>query len=274
MLIVSDLDGTLIGKSQPVSRANRDGFEKAKRRGAICSIATGRSLKAAQEVLEPSFPIDYLIFSSGAGIWDWKKRSLLHQSALETKEIQFLHQYLSSQKLDYTIQLEAPDSHLFLHTKLNSTNPGFSLRISGHARFGSPLDSALLPNHASEFIVIDSSPEAFSNHERIVSDLSSEFNVVRATSPLDGYSVWTEIFPQETSKAFAADWVRQFHRIPLEKTYALGNDYNDLQLLAWATNSLVVGDAVPMLLEKYKATKGHLEDSFAWAIDEWLEKKD
>lgn len=270
MLIVSDLDGTLMGRGHGLSQANRESFEKAQQKGAICAIATGRSLKSAEEVLESSFPIDYLIFSSGAGIWNWKTKSLMHHSTLEHPQIIFLHQYFSALNLDYTIQLTAPDSHLFFHTALNNYNPGFTKRVSHHAEFGSPLDFHRLPSQATEFIVIDSSENAAFTHKKIVSEISDRFNVVRATSPLDGYSIWTEIFPQKTSKAFAADWVRNLHQVPLEKTYALGNDYNDLQLLAWAKNSLVVGDAVPELLEKYPATRAHTEDALANAIQEWL----
>jgi len=270
MLIVSDLDGTLLGRSEPISQANRAGFLKAQRAGAICAIATGRSLRGAEQSLDADFPIDYLIFSSGAGIWDWKTKTLLHQNDLGQEQVHTLSMYLSSLGVDYTIQLEAPHSHQFVHTPFHNQTSDFYFRVNQHSLFGKPIDPKNLPKQASEFIVIDSSKSAISTYEKIVSDLSSDFNVVRATSPLDGQSIWIEIFPQSTSKAHAADLLRARHKIELKDTFALGNDYNDLQLLSWAGNSLVVGDAPQDLLEKYAAVNKHTESAFAHAIEIWL----
>jgi Cof subfamily protein (haloacid dehalogenase superfamily) len=273
MLIVSDLDGTLMGRNHPLSAANRDCFKEAQKLGAICAIATGRSLRSAEEVLDASFPLDYLIFSSGAGILDWKTKSLLHRSDLNHHEIREIHNYLSSKNLDYTVQLEAPDSHLFLHTPLNTENSDFLFRVNQQKLFGRPLVLSELPKAASEFIVIDSSPEGPHTYERISSELSENFNVVRATSPTDGQSVWTEIFPKNTSKALGAEFLRNRHGLELHHTFALGNDYNDLQLLSWAANALVVGDAAPALLETYSVVRKHNEDAFAHAFELWVKNR-
>ena len=273
MLIVSDLDGTLIGRNSHLSSTTRESFQKARRAGAICAIATGRSLRGAEEVLDSAFPLDYLIFSSGAGVLDWKSKTLLHKTALDSGQVRGLHDYLSSQGLDYTIQLETPDSHLFLHSPLKSGNLSFADRINHHKSYALPLNEAQLPLRASEFIVVDSNQHSSQVFEKIHSALSRDFNVVRATSPFDGASVWIEIFHLETSKALASDFLRRLHQKEIHETYALGNDYNDLQLLSWAGNSLVVGDAVPLLIEKYHAVKNHSQDAFVDALEIWMKKR-
>ena len=262
-----------MGRNHPLSAANRESFQKIRFSGAICVIATGRSLRASEEVLDSTFPLDYLIFSSGAGILDWKTKALIHRSGLDFEQIKFIHQYLGTKRLDYTIQLEAPDSHLFFHTPLNQQNSAFTERIHHHFDFGSPLVDAQLPKTASEFIVIDSTSESHRTFERLSADLSQKFNVVRATSPLDGTSLWIEIFPLGTSKALASDFLRKRHGLEIPETYALGNDYNDLQLLSWAGNPLVVGDAVPYLRQKYRAVKNHTQDAFTDALEVWIKEK-
>jgi HAD superfamily hydrolase (TIGR01484 family) len=262
-----------MGKTHPLSLANRESFHKARKVGAICVIATGRSLRGAEEVLDSSFPLDYLVFSSGAGILDWKTKNLIHRSALESEQIRFIDQHLRGKGLDYTIQGEAPDSHLFFHTPLNKDNSDFFNRVRHQSAFGAPLLETQLPAKASEFIIIDSSPDSHHTFEKLHRDLSKEFNVVRATSPVDGRSLWIEIFPLETSKAHASDFLRRRHEIEIPETYALGNDYNDLQLLSWAGNPLVVGDAVPLLREKYRSVKVHTENAFANAVEIWIKEK-
>ncbi|NBX81504.1 hypothetical protein EBQ90_00210 [bacterium] len=60
--------------------------------------------------------------------------------------------------------------------------------------------------------------------------------------------------------------------MPIEKTFALGNDYNDLQLLAWAGKSWVVGDAVPELLATYPKVAPHHQSSFTEAYRCWSQE--
>ncbi|MFM8269600.1 MAG: HAD hydrolase family protein, partial [Pseudomonadota bacterium] len=235
------------------------------------------SLLGTEEALDPEFPIDYLVFSSGAGIYDWQKKQLVHHHCLNHNQVEYLHGYLQqisskSISLDFIIQLETPHTHRFLFTPENHNNLDFISRLKHHQLHGAPLQNDNLPHAASEFIVIQAPETGSLTYEKIKSDLTPDFNVVRATSPIDAKSVWIEIFHAEASKGHAADWIREKHRIPKAQTFALGNDYNDLQLLSWAENPLVVGDAAPELLEKYQAVAQHSENALAHALEIWLKK--
>jgi len=277
MLIVSDLDGTLLSKKIPLSDRNRQSFEKARSLGGICAIATGRSLFGVTEDLDPGFPIDYLIFSSGSGIYDWQKKNLLHQYSLNTPQVEEVFHYLESfstlkPALDFTIQLEAPHSHRFVFSPENPSNSDFVARLKYHQNHGAPLNRKNLPQSASEFIIVQPKETGSQVFEKMRQDLGDQYNVVRATSPIDGQSVWIEIFHSKASKANAADWIRTRHLLPKATTFALGNDYNDLQLLGWAENPLVVGDAVPELLEKFEAVTEHSNSALAHALEIWLKK--
>lgn len=268
MLIVSDLDGTLLEKSQSISSENRRAFEEVQRRGGVSAIATGRSLYGVQTELAADFPLDYLIFSSGAGIYDWKKKETIHKTVLSTLEIKQVFSFLSRENLDFTIQLEAPDSHRFHHTPYNPANSDFMDRLSYHQEHSLPLNADSLPHQASEFIVIENSENGPSTLDKIRSVLGEAYNIVRATSPFDGKSMWIEIFHKNVSKGKAAEWLRERHQLPPNQTFALGNDYNDLQLLAWAQHSLVVKTAARELLERYP----NLEQSVDLALSEALKR--
>jgi len=272
MLFVSDLDGTLLGRGTPLSAKNQESFLEAQAKGAICAIATGRSLYGVLTELSPDFPLDYLIFSSGAGIYDWKNKQLLHHTPLGGAEIRKIFEHLIEKNLDFTIQLEAPDSHRFLHSKENTANSDFMLRLNYHGEHGKLVSSDLLPHSASEFIVIHTHPASNERYQELWKEFSVEFNVVRATSPFDGKSLWVEIFHPKVSKAHAADWIRERHNISPTQTCALGNDYNDLQLLSWAGHPLVVADSAPELLEKYPQVPKHTENAFYHACKEWWKR--
>lgn len=270
MLIVSDLDGTILEKGSPISEKNRQSFVRAQKLGAVCVIATGKSLRGAQKDLDSAFPIDYLVFSSGAGIYDWKSKELIHRNSLNRTEVEKVYKYLCGLSVDFTIQLEAPNSHHFLFSQNNLNNKDFSSRILQNKEHGKSLSQDLLPERASEFIVIQNNPVSHALFETISRDLSQEFNVVRATSPIDGKSLWIEVFHEKTSKAHASDWLRQKHGFDKKNTFALGNDFNDLQLLAWASHSLVVGDSPSELLQKYRSVCHHSQGALEEAIQFWM----
>ncbi len=78
-IIFIDLDGTLIGDNRKVSERNLNSLQRAGDLGITRVIATGRSLFSFRKSIPLDFPIDYLIFSSGAGVMDWKTQQLIYE---------------------------------------------------------------------------------------------------------------------------------------------------------------------------------------------------
>ena len=78
--IITDLDGTLLPRGGSISSGTLEAFRLAGNKGCIRIIATGRNLYSALKILPAGFPIDYLVFSSGAGTLRWSDRRLLQRS--------------------------------------------------------------------------------------------------------------------------------------------------------------------------------------------------
>jgi hydroxymethylpyrimidine pyrophosphatase-like HAD family hydrolase len=68
-------------------------------------------------------------------------------------------------------------------------------------------------------------------------------SLIRATSPLDGHSIWIEAFAPDVSKSRAAAWIAHVRGMAQANTLAIGNDYNDWDLLRWVGRAAVVHDA-------------------------------
>ncbi len=94
-----------------------------------------------------------------------------------------------------------------------------------------------------------------------------ELKVIRATSPLDGESAWIEIFPAHVSKGHTAQWLCDFLKIDKESSLAIGNDYNDYDMLEWAEKSYVVQNAPQDLLERYKVIPSNDKDGVATVLE-------
>jgi hydroxymethylpyrimidine pyrophosphatase-like HAD family hydrolase len=85
---------------------------------------------------------------------------------------------------------------------------------------------------------------------RSVDHTSEEFAEVVADSGLHGVSyavgwtAWLDLAPEGVSKASALEVVRARLRCPPERTVAVGDGLNDLEMFAWARRSVAMGQAV------------------------------
>ncbi|MEO1840586.1 MAG: HAD hydrolase family protein, partial [Pseudomonadota bacterium] len=84
-------------------------------------------------------------------------------------------------------------------------------------------------------------------------------------------STWYEIFPSNVSKSSAAAWVCSEFNLDSNEVFAIGNDYNDLDLLRWCTRSRVVANAPPELISEFEIVASHDDDGFAQGVVEWLD---
>ena len=108
------------------------------------------------------------------------------------------------------------------------------------------------------------------DHERTVArarEALPNLRVVRTTSPLNGRSLWLEILPRHVSKASAGQWLSDHLGIQHTRTFAVGNDYNDEALLAWANESAVVAGAPEALRTRFTEVAGNDRDGVADAIE-------
>jgi hypothetical protein len=78
-----------------------------------------------------------------------------------------------------------------------------------------------------------------------------------------------EIFPAGVSKGNAAEWIALKEGLGRSNALALGNDYNDLDLLEWASGRYVVANAPASLRERYPSVGHHEESAFTDAVVKW-----
>jgi hydroxymethylpyrimidine pyrophosphatase-like HAD family hydrolase len=104
---------------------------------------------------------------------------------------------------------------------------------------------------------------------RAIREELDNLTVVRTTSPLDGRSRWIEIFSKEVSKARSSIRIARDLGIREESVMAIGNDYNDMDLLRWAARSFVVNDAPRELLDLFPAVSSNDDSDFSEAVRRW-----
>jgi Cof subfamily protein (haloacid dehalogenase superfamily) len=263
-IIVTDLDGTLLPSQGVISQQNIATLESLAKQKVLRVIATGRTLYSALSVLPAQFPIDYLIFSSGAGIMKWENKEIIFSQKLEAKEVSQIAEILMDHQIDFMIQNPIPLNHQFQYFRSGKKNPDFSRRLSLYKEFATPIGNlADTQKDACQFLVI------LPNNLELYNELRRKFTdikIIRATSPLDHESIWMEIFPENISKGHSCDWLCKKLNIPIGQTMGIGNDYNDIDLLEWSHHSYVVANAPGELRNRFRECPSDLEDGFTKAV--------
>lgn len=259
-IIITDLDGTLLNNNREISLSDMKSLFWLGENNIVRVIATGRSFFSTKKVLKNNFPIDYLIFSSGAGIYDWKNKKLIHSQYIPDYEVKQISQILINHDVDFMIHEIIPENHKFVYYRTGNHNPDFERRIKVYNDFAIKLnpDSENYA-HACQIIAV------FPNNIELFDDIKQKFSdikIIRTTSPLDGDSIWMEIFPKTVSKGYGIDWLCKKLKILRENTISVGNDYNDIDMLEYTAEKFIVNNAPEDLIKRFPICKSNQESGF------------
>ncbi len=264
-MIATDLDGTLLDRDSRLSQRNRAALAALGEAGVLRVITTGRSLYSARQVLDPDLPLDYLCFSSGAGTVDWSTQELIDHHEMTLDQTRAATSAVLERRMDFMIHRAIPDNHHFVYRRHSDENPDFERRCQRYRGFAHEWDGVVAAFAACELIAIEP-PDTPTRYAELKQELG-DLTVILATSPLDHASRWIEIFPPQVSKSQAAMAIASRHRVPTEGIVAVGNDFNDRDLLDWASDSFVVANAPTELLAKHRVVAAHDADGFAEVAD-------
>lgn len=263
-MVVTDLDGTLLNDAQQVHEQDLHTLRKLGEKNILRVVATGRNLYSALNKLDRHFPIDYLVFSSGAGIWEWEKQKLIHSQYLAGDQVKAIAKKLIDYDIDFMIHEVIPENHKFVYHRSQQSNPDFERRYRLYEKFAEALDPASENyQHACQILAIPGARTEL--YEQLIREIPGA-KVIRTTSPLDGISMWIEIFPTGVSKGHGVEWLCRYTRTDPAKTLGIGNDYNDLDLLQFTQNSFVVENAPDDLRNLYPSCKSNQKCGFTDAV--------
>jgi len=270
-LFITDLDGTLLRSDGTLAQRNLEALEHLSGRGVKTAVATGRSLWSFVNSPGVDLPVDYIIFTTGAGVVTQPERKLLYQLNLSSEMVSKTLDYLGESMLDFMMHHPVPENHRYAYRRVNRENPDFETRLERYREFGKPLNSSSFNgfDEAAQFLAVVPHYEADDALRQVRSDLPG-LSIIRSTSPLDHESTWIEFFHPGVSKGKTAAWLTTELGINHADTMAIGNDYNDLDLLGWAASSYVVGNAPNDIKEEFRAVASNDNCGVAEAVNHWL----
>jgi HAD superfamily hydrolase (TIGR01484 family) len=272
-LFITDFDGTLLRSDRTFAKSDLKALNQLGKLHITRVIATGRSIFSFNTAADSGLPIDYVIFSTGAGVIHFPSGQIVRKVSLEESEVKRAFNLLIAAKLDVMIHRPIPENHKFAYYRANTKNSDFETRIALYKPYAFPMAQTTDGFGPATQLLAVLPP---SQNIMIVNDIRkklSDFNVIQTTSPLDGTSTWIEIFPANVSKSLTAAWLAKELDVDPDDTLALGNDYNDLDLLEWSATSFVVANAPDELKTRFAAVASNNKCGVAEAVERWLDRK-
>ena len=316
-MFVTDLDGTLFTDKRVIHEKDMAALKTLGKKGVVRVFATGRSIYSFQKAVAlmgfssdcNDMPVDYVIFSTGAGIMECSRGEIIKSESLKATDVWRISDCFDRHRLDYMVHKPVPDTRYFVYKTNNfggetaavgddcaldagnarrespmrdtsktknprmensreehlkreksraedpksEKNPDFHARIALYHRYGTPMGENGVNGFGEATEVLAIVPPARGHGVAdIIQQTLSEFSVIRATSPLDGQSVWIEVFSPGVSKSRAASWLAGSLEVRQKDVMAVGNDYNDLDLLAWAGKGFAVANAPEAVRDRFE----------------------
>ncbi len=279
-LFVADLDGTLLTDDKQIVTKDLEALFLLQQMGFLTAVATGRSNFSINKLLttfshiemkNSLLPVDYIIFSTGAGIMNYPGMNILRSLTLGAEDVRFISSILENFAIDYMIHRPIPDTKYFLYSEHGKPNPDFHTRLNLYKDFATPFSSSILNKiiGATEILCIFPEEVPLERVKQLVR-IFNRFSVIMATSPLDHKSIWVEIFFPAASKSQAIQWLCENLNISRSSVCAVGNDYNDEDLLCWARTSYIVANSPSTMRNNFPKVASNNNAGVSEAIALWL----
>jgi hydroxymethylpyrimidine pyrophosphatase-like HAD family hydrolase len=269
-LVALDLDGTLLGSDKRISARNRRAIDAARARGVHVVLVTGRRYPAARRVAEELGGDPPLVLHNGAMIVEERTvlrcRTLEREVALEAVRIAraagadaVLHcgragegrllveaAATSNTLLAYYLDRSHPDVTVLGDLCAELLEDPIQVMFGG----GIPQMEMLLPG--------------------LVAGLGARVRIERTVYPSSGLALLDVLHP-EVGKAEALVFLQRRWGLVSEETLAVGDNWNDAEMLKAAGVGLVMGNAEPgMLALGLPVLPTNDDDGVAVAIEQYV----
>ena len=267
-LVATDLDGTFLKNDRSISANNLNALHLLGSRNIVRVVATGRNFRKVTEVIHPEVPFDYIVYSSGAGVYDWKGQKHLYNQNISVESSNILLEYFKSKRYNFYVFDQAPDNHKLWFHRGEGDCPEFNLYLSLHKYFAAPIPAkGLINNNMCQFLIIIPEDETtFSELKNEIESQCNEIRVIRSSSPVTKGYIWVEIFHKMVSKGNGVRLICDMQGINPRDTFGIGNDYNDLDLLEFTACSFITENAPKGIKNRFIAAPSNENDAFANAV--------
>lgn len=284
-LIALDLDGTLLNSRGELSERNRAAVASAREAGAKVTLVTGRRFRDARPIaLE--LGLDVPVISHNGALTK-------HARTLETVAVRLMPVEAARAVVklgrkfgsDALISDDHTGAGLLVYDHIADGDAALQKYISWSRRVVGEEAAASIRRVPSLDDYLDHDPlhVAFSGGcvamERLASvvedELSGDVKLLLTLYPKNDFALLDVLHP-EASKGTGLAAVATEYGVTREEVLAVGDNFNDIEMLEYAGTGVVMGNADPSLHERgrFHSTAANDEDGVALVIEKFVLERD
>lgn len=236
LLVVSDIDGTLLQAGYGIPKENIESVERFVAKGGLFTVATGRSVQAVRKYVDWIPMSAPAILCNGAVLYDYKADRVIYNKTLLP----------SVRSIVEEICRVFPDLGIELHT----VEGIITVRMNECANAHTAVEH--IPFVLAE---LDTVPDGwnkvlFTDEEGKIEQVVKFVEQKKKTNPLYNQftfvmtsKIYFELIPNDVGKGEGLRKLAELMGVEMENTVAIGDYYNDVPLLKAAGYRAAVADA-------------------------------
>ena len=259
-LLALDLDGTLLNSSGSIPDKNRQAIRAAEEAGVLVTIATGRRFRDARPVgvdLGLNAP---LITHNGALLKYADSLETVHVDLISTETCLEVIRVGKAYGGDAFISADPHSAGKLLYDRVSEHNDplrrylAWAVTLHGDDAHDAVLHVPRLEDevgrHEIIHVAFSGSCAAMFDLEQYLSDeLGNSVTILTTVYPRRDFTL-IDILPPNASKGSGLAKLAEINNIAREATMAIGDNFNDIEMLEFAGTSVVMGNADPRLIER------------------------
>jgi Cof subfamily protein (haloacid dehalogenase superfamily) len=281
-LLALDLDGTLLNSTGKIPEANKLAIQKAEEKGVLVTIATGRRFRDARPValeLALNAPV---ICHNGAMLKYAESLETVAVSIIPNETIKEILRVGKSFGADAMLSADPTSKGILLYDRVSDENLPlqryitWSKNLHGEDAEKSVLLVESLENILDDYETIHASFSGSCATMAILQtileqELKGIATILTTRYPRLDFTL-IDILPSDASKGIGLEKLAIINKLSAENVMAIGDNFNDLEMLEYAGTPVVMGNAAPELLEneKYQTTLSNDESGVAFAIEKFI----
>jgi Cof subfamily protein (haloacid dehalogenase superfamily) len=281
-LLALDLDGTLLNSRGELSERNRRAIAKARAVGVRVALVTGRRFRDARP-LALELGLDVPVISHNGALT--KHARTLEIVAVKLLPLEAAREVLRVGRTVSADALVSDDPHgagVLVYDRMSDDNPALAKYIAWSRRIhGDEAEEAVRRVESLEDY-LDHAPVhiAFSGNvarmqrlsERLSAELGESVKILSTIYPKLDFALVDVLHP-EVSKGAGVQSAASEQGLDAREVMAIGDNFNDLEMLQMAGTSVLMGNAeAPLreLLASCHTTTTNDEDGVALAIEKFI----
>ena len=240
-LVAMDIDGTLLDSNKNLSEENKKTVKEYEERGIKFTFSTGRIDNELEEVSSKMPYVKYGIMCNGAYVIDFENNKMLYSDLLDMSDVRYIYDTVKAMDMDMMFELQA-DGVIYSERRCIEDTKRYNVY------------------HIDEFIKktrvpVENIGEYIASREKPVANVNIFFptaeirdEVVEKIKDINydlSYSEGTnlEFNVKGTTKAKGLVALAEYLGISIEETMAIGDNFNDVDILKTAGVSAVMDNA-------------------------------